>query len=166
MSTAEMDAVRITREMVAAQMAQEAAEWVVEDGTYEATVSKYDAVEEDKRWESEKNAGSIPYSVDFQAYDTPTKASKVQGIRLQTKPVQTEWGIDKGFNMAKVLIGLADAYDHETTAQQLEAALDWAKTNRIKIRVGNNKPKDATKLAEFVAADKKVRNRVYAIKKV
>ena len=40
MLTEEVDAKLITREMVARQAAEEATTWVVEDGTYEATVSK------------------------------------------------------------------------------------------------------------------------------
>jgi len=49
---------------------------------------------------------------------------------------------------------------------QLEQAFDWARTNRVKIRVGNNKPKNEEKLTAFMDAGKKVRNKVFAIKKV
>ena len=74
----EVDAKVITREMVARQAAEEATTWVVEDGTYEATVSKYEEVPEDKLFDSERNAGVRAYNVDFQCYDVPGKASKVQ----------------------------------------------------------------------------------------
>ena len=52
MLTEEVDAKVITREMVARQAAEEATTWVVEDGTYEATVSKYEEVPEDKLFDS------------------------------------------------------------------------------------------------------------------
>ena len=84
MLTEEVDAKLITREMVARQAAEEATTWVVEDGTYEATVSKYEEVPEDKLFDSERNAGVRAYNVDFQCYDVPGKASKVQNIRFQT----------------------------------------------------------------------------------
>lgn len=162
----EVDAKVITREMVAKQAAEEATTWVVEDGTYEATVHKYERVEDDKRFPSEKDAQVAAYNVDFKCYDVPGKASIVQGVRFQTGPVQNDWGVDKGYGFTTTLIGIADAYDHSSVSAQLEAALDWARTNRVKIRVGNNKPKAEDKLQEFVDAGKKVRNKVYAIKKV
>ncbi len=166
MLTEEVDAKLITREMVAKQAAEEATTWVVEDGTYEATVAKYEQVPEDKLFDSERNAGVKAYNVDFQCYDVPGKASRVQGIRLQTGAVQNDFGIDAGFKLATSLIGIAEAYDYSTVSLQLEAALDWARTNRVKIRVGNNKPKNEEKLTAFMDAGKKVRNKVYAIKKV
>ncbi len=166
MLTEEVDAKVITREMVAQQAAEEASTWVVEDGTYEATVTKYEEVQEDKLFDSERNAGVKAYNVEFQCYDVPGKASRVQGIRFQTGAVQNDWGVDAGFKLATSLIGIAEAYDYSTVSLQLEAALDWARTNRVKIRVGNNKPKDEEKLTAFMDAGKKVRNKVFAIKKV
>ncbi len=166
MLTEEVDAKVITREMVAQQAAEEASTWVVEDGTYEATVTKYEEVPEDKLFDSERNAGVKAYNVEFQCYDVPGKASRVQGIRFQTGAVQNDWGVDAGFKLATSLIGIAEAYDYSTVSLQLEAALDWARTNRVKIRVGNNKPKDEEKLTAFMDAGKKVRNKVFAIKKV
>ena len=165
MLTEEVDAKLITREMVARQAAEEATTWVVEDGTYEATVSKYEKVPDDKLFDSERNAGVQAYNVDFQCYDVPGKASKVQGIRFQTGAVQNEWGVDKGFELTKALVGIAEAYDASTVSGQLEQALDWARTNRVKIRVGNNKPKNEEKLTAFMDAGKRVRNKVFAIKK-
>ena len=165
MLTEEVDAKVITREMVARQAAEEATTWVVEDGTYEATISKYEEVPEDKLFDSERNAGVRAYNVDFQCYDVPGKASKVQNIRFQTGAVQNEWGIDAGFKLATSLIGIAEAYDATTVSGQLEQAFDWARTNRVKIRVGNNKPKNEEKLTAFMDAGKKVRNKVFAIKK-
>ena len=53
--------------MVARQAAEEATTWVVEDGTYEATVSKYEKVPDDKLFDSEHNAGVQAYNVDFNA---------------------------------------------------------------------------------------------------
>ena len=166
MLTEEVDAKVITREMVARQAAEEATTWVVEDGTYEATVAKYEEVQEDKLFDSERNAGVKAYNVDFQCYDVPGKASKVQNIRFQTGAVQNEWGMDKGFELTKALVGIAEAYDASTVSGQLEQALDWARTNRVKIRVGSNKPKDEEKLTAFMDAGKRIRNKVYAIKKV
>ena len=125
MLTEEVDAKVITREMVARQAAEEATTWVVEDGTYEATVSKYEEVPEDKLFDSERNAGVRAYNVDFQCYDVPGKASKVQNIRFQTGAVQNEWGIDAGFKLATSLIGIAEAYDATTVSGQLEQAFDW-----------------------------------------
>lgn len=165
MLTEEVDAKLITREMVARQAAEEATTWVVEDGTYEATVSKYEEVPEDKLFDSERNAGVRAYNVDFQAYDVPGKASKVQGIRFQTGAVQNDWGTDKAYDLTMAIIGVAEAYDATTVSGQLEQALDWAKVNRVKIRVGNNKPKNEEKLTAFMDAGKKVRNKVFAIKK-
>ena len=74
--------------------------------------------------------------------------------------------MDKGFELTKALVGIAEAYDASTVSGQLEQAFDWARTNRVKIRVGNNKPKDEQKLTEFMDAGKRIRNKVYAIKKV
>ena len=165
MLTEEVDAKLITREMVARQAAEEATTWVVEDGTYEATVSKYEEVPEDKLFDSERNAGVRAYNVDFQAYDVPGKASKVQGIRFQTGAVQNDWGTDKAYDLTMAIIGVAEAYDATTVSGQLEQALDWARTNRVKIRVGNNKPNNEEKLTAFMDAGKKVRNKVFAIKK-
>lgn len=71
MLTEEVDAKLITREMVARQAAEEATTWVVEDGTYEATVTKYEEVSEDKLFDSERNAGVKVYNVEFQCYDVP-----------------------------------------------------------------------------------------------
>ena len=150
MLTEEVDAKLITREMVARQAAEEATTWVVEGGTYEATVSKYEKVPDDKLFDSERNAGVQAYNVDFQCYDVPGKASKVQGIRFQTGAVQNEWGVDKGFELTKALVGIAEAYDASTVSGQLEQALDWARTNRVKIRVGSNKPKDDNAKGQIV----------------
>ena len=161
----EVDAKVITREMVARQAAEEATTWVVEDGTYEATVYKYEEVPEDKLFDSERNAGVRAYNVDFQAYDVPGKASKVQGIRFQTGAVQNDWGTDKAYDLTMAIIGVAEAYDATTVSGQLEHAFDWARNNRVKIRVGNNKPKNEEKLTAFMDAGKKVRNKVFAIKK-
>jgi hypothetical protein len=166
MLTEEVDAKVITREMVAKQAAEEAISMVVEDGTYEATVAGYKKVAEDKLFDSERNAGVRAYNVDFTCYDVPGKANKVFGVRFQTGTVQNEWGIDAGFKLATSLIGIAEAYDATTVSGQLEQAFDWARTNRVKIRVGNNKPKDEEKLTAFMDAGKKVRNKVFAIKKV
>ena len=166
MLTEEVDAKLITREMVARQAAEEATTWVVEDGTYEATISKYEEVPEDKLFDSERNAGVRAYNVDFQAYDVPGKASKVQGIRFQTGAVQNDWGTDKAYDLTMAIIGVAEAYDATTVSGQLEQAFDWARTNRVKIRVGNNKPKNEEKLTAFMDAGKKVRNKVFAIKKI
>ena len=46
-------------------------------------------------------------------------------------------GVDKGFELTKALVGIAEAYDASTVSGQLEQALDWARTNRVKIRVGS-----------------------------
>ena len=167
MLTEEVDAKLITREMVARQAAEEATSWVVPDGTYEATVSRYELVAEDKMFPSEKNAGAKRYDVEFQCYDVPGKATKVQGIRLHNTVVKNEWGGEEnGYELATSLIGIADAHDATTVSGQIEHALDWARTNRVKIRVGSNKPKDEQKLTEFMDAGKRIRNKVYAIKKV
>ena len=166
MLTEEVDAKVITREMVARQAAEEATTWVVEDGTYEATVSKYEELAADKRFPSEAKAEVKVYIVDFQCYDTPGKASKVQGIRFHNGVVQGEYGVEKGYDLTTSLIGIVGAHDATTVSGQLEQALDWARTNRVKIRVGNNKPKNEEKLTAFMDAGKKVRNKVFAIKKV
>lgn len=166
MLTEEVDAKLITREMVARQAAEEATSWVVPDGTYEATVNKYALVEHDKMFPSEQKASAKRYDVEFQVYDAPGKATRVQGIRLHNTPVQGDYGVENGYELAISLIGIAGAHDASTVSGQIEQALDWARTNRIKIRVGNNKPKNEEKLTAFMDAGKKVRNKVFAIKKV
>ena len=163
----EVDAKVITREMAARQAAEEATTWVVPDGHYEATVLKWEELPEEKRWESEVNSGVRVFIVDFQAYDVPGKASKVQGIRIYNGPIKYKSGEDKTYGRVTTsLITLAGANEGYTkVSEQLAVALDWAKTNRVKIEVGNTKPKDEEKLTAFLDSGRKVYNRVYAIKK-
>ena len=64
----------------------------------------------------------------------------------------------RAFKLATSLIGIAEAYDASTVSGgSWNKAFDWARTNRVKIRVGNNKPKNEEKLTAFMDAGKRIR---------